>query len=48
VKNGTGNITPALMDQVLTPFNFKVSDVLNVTDLGYDYAAGQVVVPVGD
>jgi tyrosinase len=47
VKNGTGNISPDLLDQVLNPFNFKVRDVLNVADLGYDYAAGQVVVPVG-
>jgi tyrosinase len=46
VKNGNGNISSDLLDQVLTPFNFKVSDVLNVNDLGYDYAAGQAAVPV--
>jgi hypothetical protein len=29
------------------PFNMKVRDVLNVNDLGYDYAAAQAIVPVG-
>lgn len=47
VRNGNGNISPDLLDEVLTPFNFKVRDVLNVTTLGYDYAAGQAAVPVG-
>jgi hypothetical protein len=32
---------------VLAPFNMKVRDVLNVNDLGYDYAAAQAIVPVG-
>jgi tyrosinase len=46
-RNGNGNISPDLLDLVLTPFNFKVSDVLNANDLGYDYAAAQSVVPIG-
>jgi tyrosinase len=46
-KNGNANISTNLLDVVLTPFNFKVSDVLNVNDLGYEYAAGQVSVSVG-
>jgi tyrosinase len=47
VRNGNGNIPSDLLDVVLAPFNFKVRDVLNVNDLGYDYAAGQAVIPVG-
>jgi tyrosinase len=47
VKNGNSNISPDLLDQVLAPFNMKVRDVLNVNDLGYDYAAAQMTVPVG-
>lgn len=43
VRNGHGNISPDLLDVVLAPFNLKVRDVLNVNDLGYDYAAGQAV-----
>ena len=46
-KNGNANISTNLLDVVLAPFNFKVRDVLNVNDLGYDYAAGQVSVSVG-
>ncbi|HEY1544376.1 MAG TPA: tyrosinase family protein [Xanthobacteraceae bacterium] len=47
VQNGNGNITSDLMEVVLAPFNFRVRDVLNVNDLGYDYAAAQTVVPIG-
>lgn len=47
VKNGNSNISPDLLDQVLAPFNMTVRDVLNVNDLGYDYAAAQMTVPVG-
>jgi tyrosinase len=43
VRNGNGNISSDLLEEVLTPFNFKTRDVLNVNDLGYDYAAGQVI-----
>jgi tyrosinase len=39
VKHGNGDIPPDLLDVVLAPFNFKVRDVLNVHNLGYDYAA---------
>jgi len=46
VKNGNGNITQDLLDVVLAPFNFRVRDVLNVNDLGYDYAAAQTVVQI--
>ena len=47
VRNGNGNMPPALLDVVLTPFNFKVRDVLNVNALGYDYAAATAVIPIG-
>lgn len=47
VRNGSGNISPALLDAVLAPFNFQVRDVLNVNDLGYDYAAAQAVASAG-
>jgi len=46
-RNGNANISTELLDLVLTPFNFKVGGVLNVNDLGYDYAAAQNVVSVG-
>jgi tyrosinase len=47
VKNGNANISTNLLDIVLAPFNLKVRDVLNVNDLGYDYAAAQGVVSAG-
>jgi len=46
-RNGNGNISTELLDVVLAPFNFRVRDVLNVNDLGYDYASAQSVIPVG-
>lgn len=46
-QNGNGNIPTNLLDVVLVPFHFKVRDVLNTNDLGYDYAAAQVVVTEG-
>jgi tyrosinase len=45
-RNGNGNISTDLLDEVLAPFNFRVRDVLSVNDLGYDYAAAQSVVPI--
>ena len=45
-RNGNGNISSDLLGEVLAPFNFTVRDVLNVNDLGYDYAAAQSVVPI--
>lgn len=47
VRNGSGNISTDLLDAVLAPFNFRVRDVLNVNDLGYDYAAAQAVASAG-
>jgi tyrosinase len=42
-RNGNGNIPSDLLDQVLAPFNMQVRHVLNVHDLGYDYAAANSV-----
>jgi tyrosinase len=47
VRNGFGNVPTDLLDAVLAPFTFRVRDVLNVNDLGYDYAAAQTVASVG-
>jgi tyrosinase len=41
VRHGNSNISSDLLDEVLSPFNFRVRDVLNVNDLGYDYAAAR-------
>ena len=41
VRHGNSNISADLLDEVLSPFNFRVRDVLNVNDLGYDYAAAR-------
>jgi tyrosinase len=46
-RNGNGNVPADLLDFVLAPFNMRVRDVLNVNDLGYDYAAAQTVVAIG-
>jgi len=46
-KHGNSNISSALLDVVLAPFNMKVRNVLNINDLGYDYAAARTVVSVG-
>jgi tyrosinase len=46
VRNGNGNIPSDLLDTVLAPFNLRVRDVLSVTELGYDYAAAQTVIPI--
>jgi hypothetical protein len=47
VRNGNGNISPALLDAVLAPFTFTVRDVLSINALGSDYAAAQAIVPIG-
>jgi tyrosinase len=47
IRNGAGNIPPDLLDVVLSPFNMKVSDVLSINALGYDYAAAQSSIDIG-
>lgn len=46
-RNGNGNLPDNLLDVVLAPFKFTVRDMLNVNDLGYDYAANQIIIPIG-
>jgi tyrosinase len=46
-QNGNSTISPDLMDAVLQPFTFRVRDVLNINDLGYEYAAAQTDVAIG-
>jgi tyrosinase len=41
IRHGNGDIPPDLLDVVLAPFNLRVRDVLNVQNLGYDYAAAR-------
>jgi tyrosinase len=43
-RHGNGNISADLLDVPLAPFNFRVRDVLNVNDLGYDYAAAAALI----
>jgi tyrosinase len=42
VKNAPGSIPPDLLDMVLSPFNMTVRSVLDISKLGYQYAAGQI------
>lgn len=46
-QSASGNVPPGLLDVVLAPFNMKAGDVLNINNLGYDYAAGQAVIAIG-
>jgi tyrosinase len=44
IKHGVTNIPPEYLDLPLRPFNFRVSDVLNIRKLGYEYASSEVSV----
>lgn len=44
LKNGVNNIPHDYLDIVLEPFGLKVSDVLDIHSLGYDYASSSVVI----
>ena len=44
LENGNSGMPPNLLNMVLEPFNLTVRDVLNIYDLGYDYASSQVEV----
>lgn len=44
LQNGVTNVPPEYLDKPLAPFALTVSDVLDVTQLGYDYAEAQVTV----
>ena len=45
-EHGTDNYPSALKDIVLEPFGLTVREVLNVEELGYDYANSLVDIPV--
>jgi len=47
LRHGITNVPPDYLDFPLEPFSLKVSDVLNITNLGYTYSAAEVTVPVG-
>lgn len=44
LKHGINNIPSQLLDMALPPFELTVKDVLNVHDLGYDYAGTSISV----
>lgn len=41
-KNGVGNIPPDYLDKALAPFGYSVRQVLDVRQLGYEYASSSV------
>ncbi len=47
LRHGVDNIPANLLDEPLQPFNMTTRDVLNIADLGYDYAGTQIVVGSG-
>jgi len=47
-RHGKTNITPGLLDMELMPFGKRVSDVLDVEPLGYEYAASAREIDVGE
>ena len=47
LRHGDRTIPSELMDVVLDPFPYKVRDVLNVYDLGYDYASSSTELVLG-
>ena len=44
-KHGNSGIPSNVLELVLEPFNLRVKDVLNIHDLGYEYAGAEVSVP---
>jgi tyrosinase len=47
-RHGKTRITPGLLDMELIPFGKRVSDVIDVEPLGYEYAATAVAINVGE
>ncbi|MDQ6864402.1 MAG: tyrosinase family protein [Thermoproteota archaeon] len=47
LENGNSGMPPEMLSMVLEPFNLTVKDILNIYDLGYDYASTQVSVSTG-
>jgi tyrosinase len=42
IQNGINNIPHQLLARTLAPFNMKVSDVLDISKLGYQYAVSHI------
>jgi tyrosinase len=47
LRYGINNIPSDLLNQPLPPFRFRVSDVLDIRTLGYDYAVDRITVSGG-
>ena len=45
LRHGNSGMPEHTLDMVLAPFNLRVRDVLNIYQLGYDYAGIEVSVP---
>lgn len=46
-RHGANNIPTALLNRPLPPFNLRVADVLDISELGYEYAVEQVTIDLG-
>ncbi len=42
IRNGQNNLPSSLLGRSLVPFGMRTADVLDITQLGYDYAVSQV------
>ncbi len=47
LRHGITNIPTELLNRPLPPFNLRVADVLDISELGYDYAVDRITVSVG-
>jgi tyrosinase len=47
VEHGVRRIPRALLDLELIPFGKRVRDVLDVQELGYEYAVTATEIPIG-
>jgi tyrosinase len=47
LQHGITNIPTELLNQPLPPFNLTVAEVLDISQLGYDYAIDRITIPVG-
>lgn len=47
LRNGVANVPSSYLTRPLAPFPMTVADVLDITQLGYEYAASSITVPSG-
>lgn len=47
LRHGNSTMPGNILDLPLPPFNYTVKDVLNIYDLGYDYATASAEVITG-